>query len=279
ANPAGTRDIKTHGVRDPTRPKYSFHFASVSERDSVYGRIHAYRTPLSSYLLNTPSGPPSLSPIRQSPQPPRKTLFPLQLRGGLATHIKVQGGVRGRQYAINGTPPATPPHVSATALPRLPAVQVLPLADDYAGKGEVPQPKGGKMGKMGTFCIPTRPKRDRPPSPLAKLATLRHLAVTAAVLLGVSLLGGALVTMVLLHFAAGTVSATDIETRDLSALSLSSEDIHATDIDTSGLNADTIEAGCMAAADIIVNTISSETGSVSVGSDLEVPAVFSLTNA
>ncbi|GIQ90359.1 hypothetical protein KIPB_013127, partial [Kipferlia bialata] len=135
ATPSATRDIKTHGPRDRSRPKYSFHFASEADRDRVYTCISAART------IPTPS----IEPIPCPSAPTAESLCPNTLERGsyplpqTSEPNTVPKGSRGRekrksrakrQYPINGNPPPTPlPGSSARALPR------MSLPDDYNSKG------------------------------------------------------------------------------------------------------------------------------------------------
>eukprot|EP00704_Kipferlia_bialata_P005020 g5020.t1 len=278
AIPTRTRDIKTHGSRDRARPKYSFHYASPTDRDRVYALIQTYQTLPVSGLLNphpaasaasSPSG--TLSPLESSPRgrggrKSRKALF--------ATSPVREGEREGQGEWPDGTPCVSQvslslPHSPVVALPCISASQVMPLPGDFGPKGltlpaisEQTTTKGSStsiLSRLFSRCtsLSSKSERDRDSGP--RMVPLWVVSVSALLLLCLSLLGGAGVTVVLMRFAASTVSASHMD-----AESLTSEDISAT-----GISAGSIE----------VDTLSSAEGSVTVQSDLDVPSVFTLTNS
>ncbi|GIQ80283.1 hypothetical protein KIPB_001057, partial [Kipferlia bialata] len=285
---ARTRDLKTHGVRDRYRPKYSFHFASGTDRDNVNSVLQRHQSitppdislsplnPLTS--TSSPSERPSLS-IGALAKLRAKTKT-TTASGGSPKGSKESG--KGRMYAINGIAPDTPSPIAPSKLPRLPAVQVLPDNFTVHGKGLSLDPPV-KESRLKGLCSRATPQRPRRGTLSATPITMRVLTLVAVLLLCLSLLCGALVTIVLLRVGSDVVvsgvSASDIIADTVTSRDVTAAKVETVEVVTTGLSADTIEAGSMSAAGVTVNTISSETGSVSVGSDIEVPPTFTMGNA
>ncbi|GIQ87957.1 hypothetical protein KIPB_010108 [Kipferlia bialata] len=246
---SSTRDLKNHASNDRTRPKYSFRFACESDRDSVYELIRA-ALPHPSESASDVSA--TLPPVTDSVVG-GDSLYPLP-----QTPDNAERGVEGtkaRQHPINESPPPTPAKRStARSLPRLP-VQVMPLADDFSGKtipsldplADLVSPKGRKTKSRATrsrLGLKSKGRNRRLPG-LSRPVTLRMIALTVALSICFSLLGGAVVTWFLLSHA-GTVSAKVLDAVDITAAEIVTGGIVADRVQTREIETDTLvsSSGC-----------------------------------